>query len=411
MGGAPRLGDHLSTRTGLLDLVLAESFAREPPDAAAYGAEMTAALAQARDFQDVLDIVRRWRSERAFQIGVQVLRGGLSTARAGEALADIADTTLIALKPAVEAEFRRVHGGVAGGEFALVALGKLGGREMTATSDLDLILLYDAPEDAVSDGGKQLPAPQYYLRLATRFVNAVTAITPEGLLYEVDTRLRPSGTKGPIATSLGGFRRYNLEDAWTWEHMALTRSRVIVASPPLRARIDAIIREVLLRPRDPRQLIADVSDMRLRMGRERRTAGPWDVKNRRGGLIDVEFIVQTLLLRHLPAHPELLIGSTARALLAIAEAGLLDADDAAVLAEAYGLASAVQGVLRIAIDGAFEPASLPPALLAGLARAVGASSFADLETRLDAACAKAHAVFERLIPPQAAAGARAATEN
>jgi [glutamine synthetase] adenylyltransferase / [glutamine synthetase]-adenylyl-L-tyrosine phosphorylase len=388
MGGAPRLADQLSTRTGLLDLVLAESFAREPPDAATYGAEMKAALSQARDFQDVLDIVRRWRSERAFQIGVQVLRGRVTASRAGEALADIADTTLIALKPQVEMEFQRLHGTIAGGEFALVALGKLGGREMTATSDLDLILLYDAPQDAISEGGKPLPAPQYYLRLATRFVNAVTAMTPEGLLYEIDTRLRPSGTKGPIATSLAGFRRYNLEDAWTWENMALTRSRVVVASPELRARIESAIREVLLRPRDPRQLIADVSAMRLRMARDRKQAGPWDVKNRRGGLVDVEFIVQTLLLRHGSEHPRLLISSTARALAAIAAAGLLDPDDAAALGEAYDLASSVQSVLRIAIDGPFEPSGLPPALLAGLARAVGASSFADLESRLDTACAR-----------------------
>jgi glutamate-ammonia-ligase adenylyltransferase len=409
MGGAPRLADQLSTRPALLDLVLAESFGRAPPAAADAAAELGAALAQARDFQDELDIVRRWRNERAFQVGVQLLRGAVDAARAGAALADIADATLAALAPAVAREFRRQHGDIRDGAFAVVALGKLGGREMTATSDLDLLLLYDAPEDAVSDGEKQLPAPQYYLRLATRFVNAVTAMTPEGQLYEIDTRLRPSGTKGPIATSLSGFRRYNLEDAWTWEHMALTRARVVIAPPELRARIEAAIDEVLLRPRDRGPLLADVADMRLRIARERGPAAPLDVKNRRGGLIDVEFVVQAMILLHASRTPDLLIPSTAGALEAIAAAGLLSAADAAALRRALSLASAVQAVLRTAIDGPVDSAAQPPALLAGLARAIGAPSFADLEAALDTACAAAHAVFERAIPaagpPGPAAGA------
>ncbi len=273
---------------------------------------------------------------------------------------------------------------------------------MTATSDLDLLLLYDADEDAVSDGEKRLPAPQYYLRLATRFVNAVTAMTPEGKLYEIDTRLRPSGTKGPIATSLSGFRRYNLEDAWTWEHMALTRGRVVLAPPALRARIEDAIHEVLLRPRDRAKLLSDVADMRARIARERGPAGALDVKNRRGGLIDIEFVVQTLILLHASSHPALLIASTAGALEAIAAAGLLAADDATALRRAFALTSAVQAVTRTAIDGPIDRDALPPALLSGLARAIGAPSFAALEAQLDTACAHAHDVFERLIPPPAA---------
>ncbi len=408
MGGAPRLADRLSTRPGLLDVVLAESLWTEPPDAASYAREIVAALSQARDFQDVLDVVRRWKNEREFQIGVQLLRGRLAPGRAGEALADIADTALIALKPAVETEFRRQHGAIPDGEFAIVALGKLGGREMTATSDLDLLLLYDASDDhAQSTGEKKLPVPQYYLRLATRFVNAVTAMTPEGLLYEVDTRLRPSGTKGPIATSLGGFRRYNAEDAWTWEHMALTRGRVVAADAALRRRIEAAIREVLTRPRDATALVAEVSDMRQRMLRERKSDGPWDLKNRRGGLVDIEFIVQYLLLRHAADHPEILSPSTATALEAIARAGLLDAADAAILREAYAVTSSAQSVLRVTIDGVFEPQGLQPALLAGLARAVGAIDFVTLEATLERSCARAHEVFERLIPIAASDTVRA----
>jgi glutamate-ammonia-ligase adenylyltransferase len=406
MGGAPRLADQLSSRANLLDLVIAESFSRDPPDAEACRRELGAALMQARDFQDVLDATRRWRNERAFQVDVQLLRGRIDARRAGRALADIADATLQALAPAVEAEFRRSHGVVAGGAFAIVALGKLGGREMTATSDLDLLLLYDAPEGAVSNGEKELSAPQYYLRLATRFINAVTAMTPEGLLYEVDTRLRPSGTKGPIATSLAGFRRYNLEDAWTWEHMALTRARIVLAPPALGEGIAAALDAVLLRPRDSARLIADVSDMRQRMRRDRPDTGFWDVKNRRGGLIDIEFIAQTLILMHAHACPALRTGATDAALSAAAQAGLIPTNDADALRNAFALASAVQAVLRTAIDGAFVPEALPPALLAGLARAACDTSFDDLSARLETACAAAHAVFARWIPSEPLSGAR-----
>ncbi|MBL8697683.1 MAG: bifunctional [glutamine synthetase] adenylyltransferase/[glutamine synthetase]-adenylyl-L-tyrosine phosphorylase [Alphaproteobacteria bacterium] len=406
MGGAPRLADKLSSRGSLLDSVLTASLAADPPDAAAMVGELAAALGQARDFQDVLDIVRRWKSEREFQIGVQLLRGAVPAARAGEALSDIADTALRAMKPAVEAEFRRQHGEIAGAEMAIVALGKLGGREMTATSDLDLLLLYETrDDDAQSDGERKLPAPQYFLRLATRFVNAVTAMTPEGQLYEVDTRLRPSGTKGPIATSLAGFRLYNERDAWTWEHMALTRARVVTASPAMAGRIAGEVRAILTRPRDPERLVGDVSDMRQRIARDRRATGPWDVKNRRGGLVDVEFVAQYLQLRHAATHPEILRTSTAAALRALAEARLLAPADAEDLERAYSLASAVQSVVRIAVDGSFDPAALPAAMLAGLAKAVGAVDFAALAATLDAACARAHAVFDRLIPPEAAAGA------
>src|SRR5205085_723442 len=184
--------------------------------------------AGARDFQDTLDILRRWANERRFQIGVQLLRRDIEGARTGMALADIAETALAALLPAVTAEFSRAHGAMPGGAFVVVALGRLGSREMSLASDLDLILIYEAPEDSPgSEGPRPLAVSTYYGRLGPRLISAITAPTGEGKLYEVDMRLRPSGDSGPIASSLAAFAQYQRESAWSWEHMALTRARPI----------------------------------------------------------------------------------------------------------------------------------------------------------------------------------------
>jgi glutamate-ammonia-ligase adenylyltransferase len=408
MGGAPRLAESLSARPSLLDSVLATGFATTAPRADALHTELDAALTQSRDFQDTLDIVRRWKREREFTIGVMLLRGTQPVPQAGHALTDIAETALAKLLPAVIEDFARVHGHVVGAEFGVVALGKFGGREMTFTSDLDLVLLYDlADEEALSDGEKKLPPSQYFIRLAARFVNAITSLTPEGQLYEVDMRLRPSGSKGPIAVSLEAFRRYNATDAWTWEQMALTRARVIAAPPALAARIDAALAATIARSRDLQALVADVAAMRRLMARERKQGGAWDVKNRRGGLVDVEFVAQFLILRHARECPGIADPNTVDALARLAAAALLDPHDAAALTTAHRLCSTVQAVLRVALIGEFEPEAVPKPLLATLARAAGARDFNDLAHALDEACTRAHGVFEKIIPPDAANRGRA----
>jgi glutamate-ammonia-ligase adenylyltransferase len=411
MGGAPRLAEQLSARPQLFDAVLSAAFAAAIPGRAALDAELAAVLRHARDYEDVLDAARRWKAEREFQVGVQLLRGAVDVPGAGAALSDVADAALAALLPAVEAEFAKLHGRLPGAELGIVALGKLGGRELTFTSDVDLLLLYDLPESEVqSDGPRPLSVGHFYNRLAPRLINAISALTAEGRLYEVDTRLRPSGFKGPIAVGLDGFRRYNAEDAWAWEHMALTRARVVAASPGLAAKIADAVRGALTRVRDPAQLVADVAAMRALMVRERRVVSPWDMKHRRGGLVDVEFAVQFLQLRHAAERPDLIEPNTGTAIARLAEAGLLARDDADALGAAHALLTTVQGVLRLAVDGPFDPANAPPALLARLARASGALDFAALEATLGAAASRALAVFERLVPPEAASSGRTAPE-
>ena len=365
-------------------------------------------LGGARHYEEVLDLARRWVSDRKFQIGVQLLHDRLDGARAGAGLADIAEVAIAGLLPRVADVFARSHGTVAGGGLAVLGLGKLGSREMTVTSDLDLIIVYDAPQGSdMSDGARPLPLSTYFARLAQRFINAITAITPEGSLYEVDMRLRPSGTKGPLASSLAAFRRYHTELAWTWEQMALTRARVVAGPAALGDEIMASVRDVLMRPREGDRLLVEVADMRHRIAAQRRDPAPWEVKHRRGGLVDIEFIAQYLQLREAGARPQVLHQNTAEALAALGEAGVLDPATGADLLEALRLWRNLQAMVKLTVQEPFDEAAAPPALQALLARCAGAIDFARLKADMDAAAAHAHARYDALIEaPAVAARAR-----
>ncbi|MCH8926531.1 MAG: bifunctional [glutamine synthetase] adenylyltransferase/[glutamine synthetase]-adenylyl-L-tyrosine phosphorylase [Proteobacteria bacterium] len=407
MGGAPALAERLSRNPALLDAVLSLGFFDPIPGRAALGEELDAALAQARDFQDVLDLARRWANDRRFQAGVHILRHKSDMDEAGRALSDIADTVLAGLYPPVLDELARVHGRIAGPGLVVLAMGKLGAREMTFASDLDLIFIYDAAEDAErSDGAKPLPTSQYFARFAQRYINALSALTPEGRLYDIDMRLRPSGNKGPIATTLAGWRRYYQADSWTWEHMALSRARVVAGDPDLGARIEAAIGAVLTAPHDPDKLLIDVAEMRARIEREHPAKTIWSVKFLRGGLTDLEFLAQYLLLRHAHDHPQIIDASTQAVFAKLAEAGLLGPSLARRLIAATRLIRQVQGMLRLTAAPAFDADSGTEGLKASLARAAGMADFASLRETLIATAAEVHEVFiDRIEAPARALGA------
>ena len=410
MTAGPRLADELARRPGLLDGVLAEGFFEPLPPRAELAAELERMLAGARHYEEVLDLARRWVGDRKFQIGVQMLRDRLDGERAGAGFADIAEVAMAGILPRVAAQFAQSHGAVSGGALAVLGLGKLGSREMTVTSDLDLILVYDAPEGGeASDGARPLPVSTYYARLSQRFINALTAISPEGSLYEVDMRLRPSGTQGPLASSLTAFRRYHAELAWTWEQMALTRARVVAGPETLGEEMMASVREVLTRRRDGDRLVMDVAEMRQRMAEQRRDPPSWELKHRRGGFVDIEFIAQYLQLREAATRPQVLHQNTATALAALAEAGALEPAAAADLLGALRLWRNLQGLVKLTAEEPFDETAASPSLRALLARCGGAIDFVRLKADMDAAASHALAHYEALVEaPAAAARARLA---
>jgi [glutamine synthetase] adenylyltransferase / [glutamine synthetase]-adenylyl-L-tyrosine phosphorylase len=411
MAGAPRLAEQLAQRPALLDAVLTEGFFSPPPGRIALAADLDQMLGDAGDYEDTLDALRRWAGERRFQVGVQLLRCALDGRRAGEVLADIAEIALGALLPAVETEFARHHGRVPGGRFAAIGMGRLGSREMTLASDLDLILIYDvAAGIEVSDGPRPLPIATYYARLCQRLIGAITAPTADGRLYEVDMRLRPSGASGPIASSLAGFARYQHESAWTWEHMALTRARPVAGDMALRDRIADAIGAVLAAKRDPTRLLVDVADMRRRIADENPRPSLWDLKNRRGGLIDLEFIVQYLVLREAASSPQLLCGSTVQALRALGEAGALPQRTQRELLEALVLLRHVQALLTLLCNGSPAKDAFSEADAAALARCAGAVDFDRLDADITAAAGRVRSWYWRLIEAPARRAAQQMAE-
>jgi len=404
MGAGPRLADEVARRPGLLDGVLTAGFFDPLPPRAALAAELAALLDGARHYEEILGLVRRWVGDRKFQVGVQLLRHRLDGEAAGAAFSDIAEAAMTALMPRVEAEFARTHGRVMGGAIAVLGLGKLGSRELTVTSDLDLILVYDAPPEAESSGGpRALSALAYYARLSQRFINALTTATAEGGLYEVDMRLRPSGAAGPLASSFAAFRRYHDEAAWTWEHMALTRARAVAGPEELTAKVMAAIRRVLLRQRDRNRLVLDVADMRRRITEQHRGPYDFDLKHRRGGMIDIEFIAQYLQLRDAARHPEALRQNTRAALLALAAAGALDPAAADALARALMLWRNLQSLIKLTVDEPFDEEAASPALKTILAKGAGAADFAALKAEMAAAASRVLVLYDALIESPAAA--------
>jgi glutamate-ammonia-ligase adenylyltransferase len=398
MGTAPRLARILSRRRRVLDAVLAPGFFGSLPKREELAGLFAAELNEARDVQDVLDRARRFAHEQAFLVGVRVLTGTISASQAGGAYAQLAESMIQAMQAVVEGEMERAHGRVAGGAAVVVAMGKLGGREMTAASDLDLIVIYDFDAEATqSDGARPLPPTQYFTRLTQRLISAFTAQTAEGQLYEVDMRLRPSGQKGPVATQLSSFVHYQANEAWTWEHLALTRARVVSGAPKLKLAVEAAIAQILKRERDRAQIADDVRSMRTRIEREKGSRELWDLKQVRGGLIDLEFIAQYLQLVHAAATPEVLSQNTLAALTALEGAGVLPAAAADALLPAARLFNNLTQVLRLCQDGPFLPGAAPEGLKELLARAGEAPDFVRLEAELAARQAAVAAHFDALL--------------
>jgi glutamate-ammonia-ligase adenylyltransferase len=283
----------------------------------------------------------------------------------------------------VEADFAAVHGRIRGQHTAILALGRLGAREMTASSDLDLIVVYDFDaEHPNSDGTRPLYGGQYFARLTQRLINALTVRTNYGVLYEVDMRLRPSGRSGPLATHIDSFVGYQKNEAWTWEHMALTRARVVSAPPAFAARLEAAIGDVLCARREAATIAADVVEMRAAIAQEKGDAEPWDLKYAAGGLIDIEFIGQYLQLVHAATSPEILDTSTARILEKAVRADALKAEDAEVLRTAVSLFHGLTQILRLCLPGPFDPKSSNAGVLALLARVADLPDFAALQAHV-----------------------------
>jgi glutamate-ammonia-ligase adenylyltransferase len=377
-----------------------EPLFRAPADgdpSGARAAKLRNQISRADGFEAQLNVARRFHREEAFRIGYQLLRGAIGATEAGVAYADLADACVGVLAEVCEKDvLSRFPGKI--GPWSICALGKFGGRELTATSDLDLMLIYE-PQDANANA--------LATRLVQRLIAALSAPTEEGELYEVDMQLRPSGKAGPVAVQFSSFGRYYREEAWTWEFMALTRLRPVSGDPALGRRIVEVARESLRRKSADPGLTADVADMRRRMARERRAHSAWDVKLAPGGLVDIEFLIQHAILTSAGDAPGVVIPTSMEAIKALTAASRLAPGEAAVLIGGLTLQLNLQQALRIASGDQFDPGSTSAGLKTWLANHLGFNDFSALAARLAAVQQAVATLRDRKLGPLTTEGGSA----
>ncbi|MEQ6204177.1 glutamine-synthetase adenylyltransferase [Sulfitobacter sp. HNIBRBA2951] len=389
---SPMLAAHLSRNAGVLDAVIGGDFFADWPGQAALTQMLSDRLAALDDYESQLDSTRGWAREWHFRIGVHHLRGLTDADTTAAHYSDLARAVLGALWPVVIAEVSRRHGPPPGKGAVIVGMGSLGAGRLTAQSDLDMIVIYDADGVEMSDGRRPLAARQYYARLTQTMITAMSAPMAQGRLYELDLRLRPSGNKGPVATSIESFASYQRNEAWVWEHLALTRAEVIAGPETLGRTVEALRAEILQLPRDAAHIRAQTAQMRARIAAAKSANGILDAKIGAGRLQDIELFAQA---------GALIGGSTDRdipaGLAAARAAGLIDAQGQATLTAAYARLWALQSATRLLSSAPLQLGTLRSAtqrfLLDAVAEAPEHDTSADLETQLAQHYARADAII------------------
>lgn len=383
---APRLAAGLGQRPGALDSLLEHRAQTEPGADDAAAMVLRERLQGAGDFERQLDEARRFHRDESLRIALHFLAGRMDGPQAGVAHTRLADACIQGLFDATTADCAGRQR-LPRGRIALMGLGKLGGRELAAGSDLDLLLVHDPIEEG----------PESAARFTQALIAALSAPTAEGPLYAIDMQLRPSGSKGPIAVRLSSFRRYYLEEAWTWELLALTRLRFVAGDAQLGAETLAAGAAALARPRDAAAQVADVIAMRAKMDAERPAHGLWDLKLRPGGLVDVEFAVQALSLGAARRFPDAVRANTGEAIARLMALGVLEPEAGDALLTAWWRLTALSQLIRIAYGEPFVPEAAPQRLRQAMAARAGADDFPGLVARLEAEGPALRVLCRRLI--------------
>ncbi|MBV7409908.1 glutamine-synthetase adenylyltransferase [Maritimibacter sp. DP1N21-5] len=389
---APALSVYLGQNAAVLDAVIGGDFFTDWPGEERLRADLAEALTEASDYEACLDTARRWQKEWHFRIGVHHLRGLISADDAGHQYTDLAEAVITALWPVVVEEFARKHGDPPGEGAALIGMGSLGARRISAASDLDLIVIYDAPGDAESTGKRPLGARAYYARLTQALVTALTAPMPEGRLYEVDMRLRPSGRQGPVATSLTSFGDYQRNEAWTWEHLALTRARAVAGDDAIGEAVEAIREEILSRTRDASATIKDVIDMRARIAEAKGDQSPLEPKIGPGRIQDIELTAQCAAVLS-PVTPR----ATADQIGAGVDIGWITPDEAQALIAAYGLLRRLQTASKLITDGPLDLDAIGEGARSFLLRETGTEDTEGLIARATTCAARAADAIDAIL--------------
>ncbi len=393
---SPDLARYLSRNAQVFDAVIVGDFFADWPGCAALTADLAEVLSREDDYERRLDAARRWGKEWHFRAGVHLLRGLTTPSEAAAQYADVAEASLAALWPVVVEEFARRYGAPPGKGAVVLGMGALGAGRLHARSDLDVIVIYDADGVEASGGKKSLSTRPYYARLTQALVAAITAPMAEGRLYEMDMRLRPSGNQGPVATSFPAFRDYQRKEAWLWEHLALTRARVVAGNAALGEEVEEFRRALLSEPRDARHVSSELAEMRTRITAAKGTGARWDPKVGRGRLQEIELLAQAgaLVSSETPRD-------VAGGLAAGAAAGLMSEAEAQELAATHAWLWALQIGARLVSDGAFDPEAAGGGAVDFLLRLCGAGSTDALAAHMAERTEAAGQIIDRVLGQEA----------
>jgi len=377
---APRLAEHLGRTSHVFDDVLYSTFFQPFEETAGLKSNLEAELTGLQDYEAILRTARRWLNAQKFRIGVHHLKHMIRHQDVSRNYSHLADVVLHCLWPRVIREFSRRHGPPPGRGASVLAMGSLGAQSMTATSDLDLIVIYDPLDETESMGPRSLSARHYYARLTQTFVAAITAPLGEGVLYEIDMRLRPSGNMGPVATSLDSFLHYQKHKAWTWEHLALTRARTVCGSEAISGEIEAIRTAILSARHDRDQVLGDVQSMRDKLSdhlSRTQDRDDWELRKGRGRMLDIELLAQT---------GALLAGSPSRSLALQLEdatrSGWLTDASRDRLMQGYNTLRCLHQATSLTLEGSFGPATSGEGVEVFLLQQTGQNSIESLASSL-----------------------------
>ncbi len=363
----------------LLDSMVARTVASSFKDLAVMEEELRQMLSQAVDFEERIDLLRRYRHEEFLRIGMNDIYGKLGQTEIAIQLTTLADACLKAACSIASQELSRFgrplyhdpDGSEHEADFAVIGMGKMGGMELNYHSDLDIIYIYD--HQGSTDGVKQISNHEYFAKLGQKIIMILTTQTREGYVYKLDTRLRPSGNAGPLVTSLDAFKTYHKDEAQVWERQALTKARVVLGGDILKDGIEAVIRHTLYDFSADDTVRSEINRLRMRMENEIacESEGNYNIKTGRGGMVDVEFIVQYLLLKYGQSIPEIRSKNTLATLKSIRSTGIMDAADCETLLNGYKFLRRLENRLRIVHDNSINDLGGTREVLDMLARRLG----------------------------------------
>ncbi len=390
---APRMADQITIRAHIFDAIIDPQFGAGLINKNALGDILDAGLKRSQEYEAALDEARRFFLQTQFMIGCQFFAGTLSVDNVAQAFSDLAEVIINSMLKCVTEEFEKRHGVIKDSKICILGMGRLGSRELTATSDLDLIFIYDFDTSVEeSDGEKPLPTSLYFIRLMKRFITAMSSPTAEGKLFDLDFRLRPSGNAGPLATHIDGFIKYQQEEAWIWEAQSLTRARPVAGDDELSERLQTQIPEILAKHKNSVVLEKEILDMRNRIEREKGSKDIWDLKTASGGFLDIEFIAQWLAIKN---------GSNGQTgtkiILANADEKDFSKSDKEKLLHAYDVYNALLQYQRICIGDDFDIHTVPKGYLEIIYSSMDLPDLASSEAYLKSLQKDVRAIFNALL--------------